>query len=57
MVIWIGLQPAPFFNTMTATVDKMVEEVSIYMPPASEVLASGGLQLGEAVAATTSGGQ
>lgn len=58
MVIWIGLQPAPFFDTMTATVDKVVENVSVYLPPADEALASGGPLLpGAAVAATTSDGQ
>jgi NADH-quinone oxidoreductase subunit M len=57
LVIWIGIQPAPFFNTMTASVDSLVQDVSVYLPPADEALASGGLHLGEAVAATTSGGQ
>lgn len=58
MVIWIGIQPAPFFDTMTATVDKVVEDVSVYLPTADEALASGGPLLpGAALAATTSGGQ
>ncbi len=60
LVIWIGIQPAPFFDTMTASVDSLVEDVAAYLPPsADEALASGGLRLGEVVAVNDarSGGQ
>ena len=38
MVIWIGLQPAPFFDTMDSTVNELVEEVQVYMPEQAETV-------------------
>lgn len=38
MVFWIGIQSKPFFDTMTASVDKLVEDVTPYFPETGEVV-------------------
>ena len=37
-VILIGLQPAPFFDTMDSTVDALVEDVQVYVPDRTETV-------------------
>ncbi len=32
VIFWIGLQPAPFFDTMTASTEALVEDVAVYFP-------------------------
>jgi NADH-quinone oxidoreductase subunit M len=39
MIFWIGLQPAPFFDTMTASVDEVVRDVSVYFPTEADIVA------------------
>ncbi|HLV36088.1 MAG TPA: NADH-quinone oxidoreductase subunit M [Spirillospora sp.] len=38
VIILIGLQPAPFFDTMNATVDDLVESVQVYLPEQTETV-------------------
>jgi NADH-quinone oxidoreductase subunit M len=38
MIIWIGLQPKPFFDTMTASVDNVVTQVEPYFPEQAETV-------------------
>ncbi len=37
-IFWIGLQPAPFFDTMTATTEDVVRQVSVYFPEDADVV-------------------
>ncbi len=37
-IIWIGLQPAPFFDTMDSTVNDLVEDVQVYLPEPSDTV-------------------
>jgi NADH:ubiquinone oxidoreductase subunit 4 (subunit M) len=37
-ILLIGLQPAPFFDTMNATVDDVVSDVAIYIPEQAPVV-------------------
>ena len=41
VILLIGLQPTPFFDTMTATVDALLADVAAYLPGAEETLAAG----------------
>lgn len=43
-IFWIGLQPAPFFRTMDASVDKVVRDVEVYFPEGADTVA---LSMGE----------
>jgi NADH-quinone oxidoreductase subunit M len=43
-IFWIGIQPAPFFRTMDATVDKVVRDVQVYFPENADTVA---LSMGE----------
>jgi NADH-quinone oxidoreductase subunit M len=43
-IFWIGLQPAPFFRTMDASVDKVVRDVEVYFPEGADTVA---LTMGE----------
>ena len=40
VILLIGLQPAPFFDTMTATVDELVAGVGEFIPRTQESLAA-----------------
>ena len=37
-IIWIGIQPSPFFATMDSTVNDLVEDVSVYVPESAETV-------------------
>lgn len=37
-ILWIGIQPAPFFATMDSTVNDLVEDVSVYAPQPAETV-------------------
>jgi NADH-quinone oxidoreductase subunit M len=37
-ILLIGLQPAPFFDTMNATVDEVVADVAVYLPEQAPVV-------------------
>jgi len=43
-IFWIGLQPAPFFRTMDASVNKVVRDVEVYFPEGADTVA---LSMGE----------
>jgi NADH-quinone oxidoreductase subunit M len=43
-IFWIGLQPAPFFRTMDASVEKVVRDVEVYFPDGANTVA---LSMGE----------
>lgn len=57
VILLIGLQPAPFFDTMTATVDELVADVSAFIPRAEESLAAAPLRNTLALAANLQGPQ
>ncbi|MBZ0295801.1 MAG: NADH-quinone oxidoreductase subunit M [Anaerolineae bacterium] len=40
-IFLIGLQPKPFFDTMTATTDALVEDVAAYYPDNADAIAAG----------------
>jgi NADH-quinone oxidoreductase subunit M len=37
-ILLIGLQPAPFFDTMNATVDEVVADVAVYLPEQAPIV-------------------
>jgi len=57
VILLIGLQPAPFFDTMTATVDELVADVSAFIPRAEESLAAAPLRNTLALGANLQGPQ